>query len=288
MSASWDLLEAALQAEPTPAPEPPPPPGEQTVSTEAYERAIRDALAVPPGQGTHPFPVPKSSATIPREMVDAVRRVMGEAAGTADGGQKTDAEVNDAISKLIKRTDNPLYGELGTLPRKDGGVSSEISIGVDDPRLNGGRPTNIPTLVRGQQGVRELLTTPMDRIHFTPQQQEIAIRRALERQRAGGSLPSYANFDQADRAAVSRSAGKGAGTVAIQQDPLNQMDPSVIHAVYGTGQTPSGLSPNTTQGQVAPATPPAPMQAPSLGDADLAPSPPQDNSVQAALKRRFG
>jgi hypothetical protein len=159
--------------------------------------------------------------------------------------------------------DNPLYGELGTLPRNDAeGISSEISIGVDDPRLNGGRPTNIPTLVRGQKGVREMLHTPVAKIDFTPEQREIAIQRAIERQKAGGELKSYPNWKAADDESIRRSHGKGMavgkamrdqgvpdsqyaqfatspeGSKILQQTPNNQLDPSVIQALYGTSATP--------------------------------------------------
>ena len=51
--------------------------------------------------------------------------------------------------------EDALGGELGILSRPDGGHSSEISLTVTDPRLNQGRPTNIPSLIRGQVGVED-------------------------------------------------------------------------------------------------------------------------------------
>jgi hypothetical protein len=91
------------------------------------------------------------------------------------------------------------------LNRPDGGISTEISITVTDPRLNGGKPTNIPTLVRGQKDVDGLLAGKDP----TREQEEYAINRALERQKSGGYLPSYKTIDEAVKAAQERTASKG-------------------------------------------------------------------------------
>lgn len=75
----------------------------------------------------------------------------------------------------------------GYEPRKngDGSLSTELSITVTDPRLNGGRPTNIPSLWRGKE---------VD--------QGEAIGNAL---RSGRSFPSFDTVDQATTAAEERS-----------------------------------------------------------------------------------
>jgi len=97
-----------------------------------------------------------------------------------------------------------LTGELGTLRRPDGGFSTELSITITDPRINNGQPTNIPTLIRGQVDVDALLAgSPVTR-----QQQEITIRRAVERVEAGAALPYYDTIAEAVQAAQSRSDAK--------------------------------------------------------------------------------
>lgn len=102
-----------------------------------------------------------------------------------------------------------LTGELGILQRKDGTgrVSDELSITVNDPRLNHNRATNIPLLVKGQVDVKKLLQVenpkPSDR------QIEIAIARAAQRVAAGAELPSYDSVDAAVAAAKARSASRG-------------------------------------------------------------------------------
>ncbi len=50
------------------------------ISSASYERGLRDALATAPGQGTHPLPLPQTSETLPRPMVDAFRRIMADSA----------------------------------------------------------------------------------------------------------------------------------------------------------------------------------------------------------------
>lgn len=92
-------------------------------------------------------------------------------------------------------------GELGVLDRPGGGVSTELSVTVRDPRLNGGRPTNIPLLVQGQEDVPDLLADKEP----TASQREIAIRRAEMRMRRGASLPSYETIGEAVKAAKART-----------------------------------------------------------------------------------
>lgn len=98
-----------------------------------------------------------------------------------------------------------LSGELGILPRPGGGRSTEISITVTDPRLNGGRPTNLPLLVQGQTGVDRLLRGEQ----WTPEQEEIAVRRAIERVNGGAALPAYNSIAEAEAAARQRSEAGG-------------------------------------------------------------------------------
>lgn len=105
---------------------------------------------------------------------------------------------------LATASPSALTGELGTLHRPDGGYSSELSITVTDPRINSGQPTNIPTLVLGQIDVDALLSGEP----VTGEQQERAIRRAVERVKTGAALPYYDSIDSAVQAAQSRSDAK--------------------------------------------------------------------------------
>jgi hypothetical protein len=104
-----------------------------------------------------------------------------------------------AVTGIAPR-DDALRGELGYLPRPDGLTSTELSATVTDPRLYGGRATNIPLLVKGQTGLAGLLNDHP----VTREQENIAVLRALERLRGGAMLPSYGSIDEALRAAESR------------------------------------------------------------------------------------
>lgn len=108
-----------------------------------------------------------------------------------------------------KEKPSALTGELGALKRTDGTgrVSDELSLTVTDPRLNGGRHTNIPLLVKGQVEVENLLQDKQPKP--SQQQVEIAIKRAAERVAAGADLPSYDNAEAAVAAAKARSASRG-------------------------------------------------------------------------------
>lgn len=109
-------------------------------------------------------------------------------------------------------------GELGTLKNPDGSVSTEYSITVTDPRINGGKPTNIPTLVKGQVAVDSLQR------HEAPsqEQQEIAIRRAAQRVKGGADLPSYESIKDAESAATQRSAAGGSAAPGSIDDQVRQ------------------------------------------------------------------
>ena len=99
-----------------------------------------------------------------------------------------------------------LTGELGILKRPDGRVSTELSITVNDPRLNNSRATNIPLLVKGQVDVDKLLREQNP--SPSKQQVEIAIKRAAERV-AAEDLPSYDSIEAAEIAAKARSEAGG-------------------------------------------------------------------------------
>jgi hypothetical protein len=92
------------------------------------------------------------------------------------------------------------YGELGTLPRVGGGFSTELMTGISDPRLYGGRETNIPLLSQGQEDVGGLLQGNAP----TRGQYERAIQRATERVSQGQQFPNFATPVEADAGAQRR------------------------------------------------------------------------------------
>ena len=108
-----------------------------------------------------------------------------------------------AVTGMAPR-DDVRRGELGTLYDPQGRMNTELSITVDDPRLLGGRPTNIPLLVMGQKNLQALqgMNRPTD------EQYDISVQRAVERVKAGGYLPSYESVDAAVKAAESRPVSK--------------------------------------------------------------------------------
>jgi hypothetical protein len=107
-----------------------------------------------------------------------------------------------AVTGMAPR-DDVRRGELGNLYDPQGRRNTEISITVDDPRLLGGRPTNIPQLVTGQQNLEALQA--MNRP--TNEQYDISVQRAIDRVKAGGYLPSYGSIEEAVKAAESRPVG---------------------------------------------------------------------------------
>lgn len=99
-----------------------------------------------------------------------------------------------------REPDDARRGELGVLKRPDGGVSTELSVTITDDRLNAGKATNVPLLVKGQKGVEDLLAGKEP----TDAQVQFAIKRAQERVKAGGTLPGYASIADAEAAAKAR------------------------------------------------------------------------------------
>jgi len=98
------------------------------------------------------------------------------------------------------------WGELGGWKNlADGSVSTEITITVKHPELNRGMPTVIPTLVSGQEDIDGLLS-----FNITDQHEEIAVKRAIQRQNDGQQWPSFETLDEADNFAQERSNSKGA------------------------------------------------------------------------------
>lgn len=169
--------------------------GIRTITPEAVEKAK------PPVEVAEKPPVP------PPKPLEEIPTIEAEAVAPPTEVAVTPAE--PPISEAIVPAEptvakSALTGELGTLKRPDGGVSTEISITVTDKRLNAGKPTNIPTLVRGQIDVDDLLAGK----DVTKEQQEIAINRAVERVAEGQELPAYKTIEEAVKEAKARSLAK--------------------------------------------------------------------------------
>lgn len=79
------------------------------------------------------------------------------------------------------------------LHNPDGSIATEESITVTHPRLNAGRPTNIPSIWGGQR-------PPFQ--HGTPEFEDWAVERALA---TGKTFPTFNSIDEAVAAAKARS-----------------------------------------------------------------------------------
>lgn len=97
----------------------------------------------------------------------------------------------NALADLFREAPRPQPGTSQPIQNPDGSVTTERSITVTDERLNGGRPTNIPTVWGGQ-------IVPDDE----------AVDHAA---RSGIAWPSYESIPAAVRAAEQRSQDLGAG-----------------------------------------------------------------------------
>ena len=108
-------------------------------------------------------------------------------------------------SNLLPRT----HDGYPALVNDDGSVSTEISITVTNPRLNGGKPTNIPSLWKGK-------VVPEDE----------AVKNALA---SGNTYQSFSTINAAVNAAKAKSAAGGANAPA--QTPTT---PSVVSTTSST------------------------------------------------------
>lgn len=98
---------------------------------------------------------------------------------------------------------------------KDGSISTEVTITVTDPRLNNGRPTNIPTLWEG-----EPLPGSQEKV------QEAAIKKAVEYEKKNGK--KWDDFDTIEEAvayAESKSAAGGANAPSAPKSKPAQAAP---------------------------------------------------------------
>jgi hypothetical protein len=112
----------------------------------------------------------------------------------------------------------------------DGSHSTEVSITVTDPRLNGGRPTNIPSLWGGEE---------LD--------EEDAVEQALQ---SGNTYQAFNDIQSAVAAAQQRSAQGGAGK-PVMWDELEPVGPARkwseaetlgVHAANSAVPTAAGMA----------------------------------------------
>lgn len=109
------------------------------------------------------------------------------------------------------------------LPNPDGSVSTEESVTVTHPRLNGGRPTNIPSIWNGRR--------------FDPETQEDQI--VEEALRSGQAFPSFNSIEEAVSAAQARSDALGR---VIAQPPAPQGGPITLAPRTGSAPRPTAAA----------------------------------------------
>jgi hypothetical protein len=125
--------------------------------------------------------------------------------------RRTSTSIFDALSNLVGRRGKIAAAEAGQtrsevqrlspgefVQNPDGSHSTERSITVTHPKLNGGKPTNIPTIWKIGGKIVEL---PMSGAG-----EKQAIAAAL---RSGEKFQSFRSVDEAVEAAVSRSRAGG-------------------------------------------------------------------------------
>lgn len=120
--------------------------------------------------------------------IDSVRRGGGTAIAAIP---KTVAVAARQLDKILG-TGAPSIPKVIPLQNEDGSTSSEVTIGVEDDRLNHGRPTVIPTIIAGKR------LTEKEAI-------QAAIDSKLE-------YPSFSTNEEADKFAEERSKSGGAVT----------------------------------------------------------------------------
>lgn len=127
-----------------------------------------------------------------RDYADEVRIALTENNPAAPGNSKSALPVG---SNVLRDTVYPgsarTHDGLPARQNPDGSRSTEVSITVTDPRLNGGKPTNIPSLWGGKE---------VD--------QNTAIKNAIN---SGNKYQSFSTIDEAVSAAKARSNAGGAG-----------------------------------------------------------------------------
>ena len=130
----------------------------------------------------------------------------------------------EAASKLLgPKAPRPLKkGEF--LQNKNGSKSTERTISVNHPDLNGGRPTLIPTIyVDGGKIVEHSSMTATGEIDVSRDQEEAATRAAIA---SGMKYPDFDDHDKATKFAIQRSKTGGVskhGSLGKAPPPLGKI-----------------------------------------------------------------
>lgn len=190
---------------------PAPSPGAAPYGLSDPNAAPAPAMTALPAAGA----LPGSGRLSPEALAEAIA---ARRAGMPTGGPQIASPTPAMAAARVAqaRPATALEGELGAFLNPNGSHSTEVSVTINDPRLNGGRPTNIPLLVRGQSeaAIQRILAGQIGR-----EEVEVAIARAAERVAGGLALPGYASIQEAERAASARSQEKGRempGVVPVQ------------------------------------------------------------------------
>jgi hypothetical protein len=152
-------------------------------------------------------------------------------AGNGQSGWVTPQELNalQAVTSINMQPDGAIYlqggaprpGTATPIQNPDGSVTTERSITVTDPALNGGKPTNIPSVWGGKIVSDDEATS-----------------NAIQ---SGRAFPSFGSIDEATAAARQRSADLGAGRVTsvggasgVGGGPISQTTTTMSPASPGT------------------------------------------------------
>lgn len=188
-------------------------------ATGAYDSHVAGMVrenGLPKPAGNAPSSAP--GATVPNNDVAQSAPVQDQAVESvplnplsAGGGEVSQEKADQARSEPAMRaitTGKPLpagpitHDGMPARQNADGTHSTELSITVTDPRINGGKPTNIPSLWGGKEV-----------------SQEQAIAKALD---SGNSYQAYDSIDEAVAAAKSRSNDGGAAAMPSARDVVKQ------------------------------------------------------------------
>jgi hypothetical protein len=128
----------------------------------------------------------------------------------------------------------PKEGYLGVQDLGGGRTATVLGRTVTDPRLNQGRPTNIPLIVPGI--AREEIQAVANGADPTPEAEERAIQHALARVKRGETIPSYDTIDKAVAASKAESSQRGPSPSAPLDAPLQQVSPEEAEALARRSQ----------------------------------------------------
>jgi len=125
-------------------------------------------------------------------------------------------EMVEGRSRKVERSKGPMtWDNYPAYKNPDGSISTEVTITVTDPRLNNGRPTNIPTLWGGQP-------LPGSQAEV----QESAIKKAVAYEKKNGKKwDDFNTIDEAVAYAESKSAAGGANAPSVPKSKPAQAAP---------------------------------------------------------------